>query len=73
MGTLLPLGISAAAVAVPVVVTFWLPKSGLILVPAMAALALMSALTMVPSAMLVDVTVPVPVFRYRVSGSLGKY
>jgi len=41
-------GMKLAAVLVPVVVVFWLPKSGLILVPAMAAEALMSALTMTP-------------------------
>lgn len=48
-----------AAVLVPVEVRFWLPKSGLILVPAMAAEALMSALMMVPSAIIALVTVPV--------------
>jgi hypothetical protein len=39
-------GMKLAAVLVPVVVAFWLPKSGLILVPAMAADAFTSALTM---------------------------
>ena len=40
----------------PVVITFWLPKLGLIFVPAIAADALTSALTIVPSAILADVT-----------------
>ena len=59
LGAVLLVGMKLAAVLVPVVVVFWLPKSGLILVPAMAADALMSALTRVPSAIIVLVTVPV--------------
>jgi hypothetical protein len=58
------LGVAAAPSAelmTPVVVTVWLPKSGLILVPAMAAEALMSAFRMVPSRIIVLVTVPVSV------------
>ena len=64
VGTVLLVGMKLAAVLVPVVVTAWLPKLGAILVPAMAAEALTSALTTAPSAIIADVTVPVlPSFR----------
>ena len=43
----------------PVVVIFCEPKCGSTLVPAIAALAFISALTIVPSRIIVDVTVPV--------------
>lgn len=56
-GTVALLGISAAAVLLPVVITFWLPKSGLILVPTIAAALLTSALTMLSLTMLTDATV----------------
>lgn len=46
-------------VGVPIV-SVWFPKSGLILVPAMAAAAFTSASTMVPSRILEEVTAPVP-------------
>ena len=45
---------------VPVVAIFCEPKSGEILVPAIAADALTSALTIVPSAIALDFTLPTP-------------
>ena len=45
---------------VPLVTMFCEPKLGLIFVPAIAAEALTSALTIVPSAILADVTCPSP-------------
>ena len=41
---------AAPLVSVPVVTIFWAPKLGAIFVPAMAAVALMSASTIVPAA-----------------------
>ena len=47
----------------PDVVIFWLPKSGEIFEPAIAALAFISAFTIVPSAILADVTTPLSIVK----------
>ena len=77
-----PVTVVTPAASVPVVDTFCDPKSGLIFVPAIAADALISALTIVPSsispdtivpsAIIADVTVPVSPVVITVPVTLGR-
>ena len=63
----LPLPTNEAAVTVPVVTTFCTPKLGLTLLPAMAAVALMSAFVMAPSIISPDPTLFGPVVIDNIS------